>query len=192
MAAKSETRIFEQTIATQDGVFHARYSDKGLCALEFPFSRRMQEPKNETDLPAPVRSWHKLTVEALSQALTGMVPKCLPPLDLSSGTPFQIRVWETMRGIGPGNTLSYSEVAKSIGNRNAVRAVGQACGANPIPVFVPCHRVLAAKQRLGGFSGWTGLETQAVPARGRAVGCAKDRQVASRVNAPRLWFPAPC
>jgi len=57
-----------------------------------------------------------------------------------------------MTGIRPGKTLSYGEMAAAIGKPRAVRAVGGACGANPIPVIVPCHRVLAANHRLGGFS----------------------------------------
>jgi len=55
-----------------------------------------------------------------------------------------------------GRTQSYGELAAAIGNPKAVRAVGGACGANPIPVLVPCHRVLAANQKIGGFS--SGLE----------------------------------
>ena len=58
-----------------------------------------------------------------------------------------------MRQIRTGQTRSYGEIAKEIGRPKALRAVGGACGANPIPVFVPCHRVLAANQRIGGFSG---------------------------------------
>ena len=52
-----------------------------------------------------------------------------------------------------GKTKSYGEVARAIGKPKAVRAVGGACGANPIPVLIPCHRVLAANRKLGGFSG---------------------------------------
>lgn len=58
-----------------------------------------------------------------------------------------------MRAIPFGETVSYQAIALSINNPKACRAVGGACGANPIPVLVPCHRVLAANQRLGGFSG---------------------------------------
>lgn len=58
-----------------------------------------------------------------------------------------------MRKIKLGATQSYGEIAAAIGNSKAVRAVGGACGANPIPLLVPCHRVLAAQQKLGGFSG---------------------------------------
>jgi O-6-methylguanine DNA methyltransferase len=62
-------------------------------------------------------------------------------------------VWRALRRIALGQTWSYSQVARAIGNPKAARAVGGACGANPIPVFVPCHRVLAANSGLGGFSG---------------------------------------
>ena len=58
-----------------------------------------------------------------------------------------------MRKISPGKTKSYGEIAPAIGKPKAVRAVGGACGANPVPVLVPCHRVLAANKKLGGFSG---------------------------------------
>jgi len=103
--------------------------------------------------PAQVREWHAAARQALKRALTGQAPGSLPPLDLSSGTEFQQCVWRVLRGITPGRTRSYSEVAQAIGRTEAVRAVGGACGANPIPVLVPCHRVLAANQGLGGFSG---------------------------------------
>ena len=104
-------------------------------------------------LPLEIRRWLAVTVKALGEALAGEIPRNLPPLDLSAGTDFQRRVWETLRTIALGQTLSYGEVAKAIGNPKAVRAVGGACGANPIPVLVPCHRVLAANHRLGGFGG---------------------------------------
>lgn len=69
------------------------------------------------------------------------------PLE-SGGTPFQQRVWQALSKIAPGQTISYGELARHIGS--APRAVGQACGANPIPIIVPCHRVVA-KNGLGGF-----------------------------------------
>jgi O-6-methylguanine DNA methyltransferase len=72
---------------------------------------------------------------------------------LSNGTTFQRQVWNTLRKIARGRTKSYGEIARAIGKPKAVRAVGGACGANPIPVLVPCHRVVAANKKLGGFSG---------------------------------------
>ena len=70
-----------------------------------------------------------------------------------TGTAFQKSVWRAMRKISLGKTKSYGEIASAIGNPKAVRAVGGACGANPVPVLVPCHRVLAANHKLGGFGG---------------------------------------
>jgi methylated-DNA-[protein]-cysteine S-methyltransferase len=77
-------------------------------------------------------------------------------LDLSTATPFQCEVWAATRLIPYGETRSYAWVAEQIGKPEAVRAVGQALARNPLPVIVPCHRVLASKGGLGGFSG--GLE----------------------------------
>ena len=89
---------------------------------------------------------------ALKSILAGREPKKFPPLDLA-GTEFQKKVWRALRKIGPGRTKSYGEIARAIGKPKAVRAVGGACGANPVPVLVPCHRVLAANGKIGGFSG---------------------------------------
>lgn len=147
-------RIHGLPIPTPDGEFIARYSREGLCGLEFPIGTRPR--KTETGAarpPAQIRRWHAATSKALMLALAGRPPKNLPPLDLSGGTVFQQRVWRTLRKIARGRISSYAQVARAIGNPKAVRAVGGACGANPIPVLVPCHRVLAANSGLGGFSG---------------------------------------
>ncbi len=77
-------------------------------------------------------------------------------LDLSRGTTFQREVWEITRTIPYGETRSYGWIAGQIKKPRAVRAVGQALGRNPLPVIVPCHRVLASDGKLGGYSG--GLE----------------------------------
>ena len=73
-----------------------------------------------------------------------------------SGTPFQLRVWSALRDVRAGSTTSYSAVAKRLGTPQAVRAVGAANGANPIPIVIPCHRVIGADGRLVGYGG--GLE----------------------------------
>ena len=79
-------------------------------------------------------------------------------LDLSSGTEFQKKVWESCRSIPYGQTRSYGWIAKQIGKPRASRAVGNALGKNPVPIIVPCHRVLTGNGSLGGFSG--GLSTK--------------------------------
>jgi methylated-DNA-[protein]-cysteine S-methyltransferase len=77
-------------------------------------------------------------------------------LDLSDGTEFRRRVWEASRPIPYGETRSYGWVAEKIKQPEAARAVGQALGRNPLPIIVPCHRVLASGGGLGGFT--SGLE----------------------------------
>jgi methylated-DNA-[protein]-cysteine S-methyltransferase len=74
------------------------------------------------------------------------------------GTPFQRRVWAALEAIPPGETRSYGEIARALGS--AARAIGRANGSNPIPIFIPCHRVLAAQGMLGGYSGGDGPATK--------------------------------
>lgn len=70
-----------------------------------------------------------------------------------AGTKFQRKVWRALQRIPYGETRSYAWVAAAIGHPKALRAVGRACGANPLPLIIPCHRVVAANGALGGFSG---------------------------------------
>lgn len=76
------------------------------------------------------------------------------------GTPFQTAVWRQLSCIPRGKTLSYAEVAKRIGKPKAVRAVGTACGANPVSLLIPCHRVLTSDGKLGGYAWVTHLKKQ--------------------------------
>jgi O-6-methylguanine DNA methyltransferase len=148
----------ELPIATSDGLFVAHYSPKGLSALNFPNANGLVSPSprhravNSRSISPQILAWHRLTTVALKNALAGRPIKKLPPLDWTGTTEFQQAVWRAMLKLGPGKTLSYGEIAGKIGNPRAVRAVGGACGANSIPVLVPCHRVLAANGRIGGFS----------------------------------------
>jgi O-6-methylguanine DNA methyltransferase len=154
-----KTQFVELPVSTRAGKFVAHYSEKGLAELNFPkvgTSRRGVRSAQRTDptskIPAKIRAWHRATGAALENILISRKPKNLPPLDMA-GTEFQKSVWNALRKISSGKTKSYGEIAQAIGRPKAVRAVGGACGANPIPVLVPCHRVLAANKKLGGFSG---------------------------------------
>lgn len=83
------------------------------------------------------------------------------PLDFDDAVPqFHRRVYDVTRTIKPGTTLSYGEIAERVGEPDAARAVGQALGRNPIPIIVPCHRVLAANGKVGGFSARGGVRTK--------------------------------
>ena len=150
-----KSKLLQLPIATADGEFTAHYSEKGLAGLNFPAPRASARAVKPRVVPAQILRWHGTTTKALKGILAGREPKEFPPLDLT-GTDFQKSVWSAMRKISLGKTKSYGEIAAAIGHPKAVRAVGGACGANPVPVLVPCHRVLAANQKLGGFS--SGLE----------------------------------
>jgi O-6-methylguanine DNA methyltransferase len=134
-------------IETSEGVFTAMFTDKGLAELSFP--DRPSSVNSTDDVP---KQWREDAAAALRSALRGEEPKTLPPLDLSKGSSFQQQVLEALLQIPAGETRSYGEIAAAVGAPGAARAVGAACGANPIPVLVPCHRVLAAHGKLGGFS----------------------------------------
>jgi O-6-methylguanine DNA methyltransferase len=168
-----KSQLTAWSIATSAGEFIARYSVKGLAELDFPvertYSRAVGRRRRADESPffksktardssrrllqTKILRWHRVTGAALKNVLAGRPPGKFPPLDLSNGTMFQRKVWSALRKIARGRTKSYGEIARAIGKPKAVRAVGGACGANPIPVLVPCHRVLAANKKLGGFSG---------------------------------------
>ena len=82
------------------------------------------------------------------------------PLDMSAVDPFERRVYAVARTIPPGRTLTYGQIAARLGDRLLARDVGQALGRNPFPIVVPCHRVLAAGGKLGGFSAPGGIATK--------------------------------
>jgi O-6-methylguanine DNA methyltransferase len=142
------------TIATPDGQFTAWFTRRGLAGLNFPGAEPACPPTRSDGLPPLlIGPWQGLTMLAVNEVLAGHRPKKLPPLDWSGATDFQRDVWEELQRIRPGRTRTYAEIAAAIGKPKAARAVGAACGANPIPLLVPCHRVLAAGGKLGGFSG---------------------------------------
>jgi methylated-DNA-[protein]-cysteine S-methyltransferase len=95
----------------------------------------------------------------LDMYLKGNLPKFSLPIKVS-GTPFQLAVWKTIAKVPFGKTLSYGDIAKSIGKPQAARAVGAAVGANPTPLLIGCHRVLGSSGSLTGYSGGQGIKTK--------------------------------
>ncbi len=121
------------------GALSATFSERGLTRLEFSAS-------------APRKPEGQLMKE-LTAYFKGKARVFRTRLDLASGTPFQRRVWEELRRIPFGTTTSYGELARRVGKPKAARAVGQAVGANPIPIVIPCHRVIRSNGDLGGYVG---------------------------------------
>ncbi len=111
--------------------------------------------------PGSVRDDGEFTqvVSQLGEYFAGKRTSFDVPMALE-GTDFQLRVWSQLRSIPYGETISYGELARRVGNPKASRAVGSANGRNPIAIFVPCHRVIAGDGSLGGYGG--GLDRKAV------------------------------
>ena len=95
-------------------------------------------------------------VEQLRCYFRGEAVEFEVPLDLSAHTPFLRKVWEATRTIPYGETRSYAELAAMVGHPRAYRAVGRAMALNPVPIIIPCHRVIGSDGRLHGYGG--GLE----------------------------------
>ncbi len=132
------------------------FSAVGLVRLWFPEQFPKEKLSQTESNPETARqSQEQITLQWLQAYLGGesMSAIQLPCLDLRDGTVFQQNVWRAIRRIPFGETQSYGQIANSIENTRAVRAIGSACGANPIPLIIPCHRVLAANHKIGGFSG---------------------------------------
>ncbi|MEQ9146339.1 MAG: methylated-DNA--[protein]-cysteine S-methyltransferase [Parvibaculaceae bacterium] len=140
------------TLETPIGTIRVGAHDGGLARVLFA----VQEKE---DLPADPRP-SDAARDHLAAALTALdayfqgKKQDFSELTLApSGTDFQLSVWRALRQIGYGETCAYRDIATAIGNPKAVRAVGLANGKNPIPVIVPCHRVIGADGSLTGFGG---------------------------------------
>ncbi|MDI6852338.1 MAG: methylated-DNA--[protein]-cysteine S-methyltransferase [Deltaproteobacteria bacterium] len=153
----------QAVVETPVGLAFMFFSDKGLTRLAFAEEKDFKEgvmvggtPETESLPKGLLQEWHQRVAQALEDYFTGDngVANNLP-LDLK-GTPFQLRVWQELRKIPRRETISYQELARRAGSPQAARAAGQACGANPVPILIPCHRVVAADGSLGGYS--SGLE----------------------------------
>lgn len=142
------------SLHTDWGVFHATFSDAGLAALCLPQPQTAAPTSHPThaDLPAHLRPLARDLHTQISEYLAHRRTSFDIPLDLR-GTDFQLATWRQLQAIPYAGSLTYAQVAHAIERPRAVRAVGNACGANPVPLLVPCHRVLASHGRLGGYSG---------------------------------------
>lgn len=128
------------------GVLEIAGSDAGIRAVRF-----LDEPPlapATPDLPVPMVS----CIQQLAEYFAGQRRSFEVPLDLQ-GTPFQLRVWELLLHIPFGETRTYLDIALALGDPKAVRAVGAANGQNPVPIIVPCHRVIGGDGSLIGYGG---------------------------------------
>ncbi|HEV2884844.1 MAG TPA: bifunctional DNA-binding transcriptional regulator/O6-methylguanine-DNA methyltransferase Ada, partial [Pyrinomonadaceae bacterium] len=132
---------------------------KGVCSVKLGDSEDQLKVDLLAEFPAAEIKEDSASlatsVKAIVDNLSNKSPHIDLPLDIQA-TAFQRQVWEQLRSIPPGETHSYSEVAKAIGQEKAVRAVARACATNPVALVIPCHRVIREDKSLGGYR-W-GLE----------------------------------
>lgn len=149
----------QRQLRTPVGVLRVTASERGVTAIErvsrasvASCAKVSTRAKVSRAQVSPRAARHADTaVRQLREYFAGTRRKFAVPLDLD-GTEFQQRAWAAMCGIRYGHTLSYAQQAKAIGKPKAVRAVGSANGANPVPIIVPCHRVIASDGSLGGYA----------------------------------------
>ena len=146
---------FEFTFPLRDtplGALTFSFSAKGLAVLTYGAATPLTASASP---PRAVAAWVEAVREALRAYFAGS-PTDFSTLSLDPrGTAFQLRVWAELQKIPWGATISYKELAARVGSPRAFRAVGQANGANPIPIIIPCHRVINADGSLGGYSSGT-------------------------------------
>lgn len=123
-------------------------SDAGLQAVWWPDDARAL-PVDDCNAEHPVLAATRMQ---LSEYFDGARREFTVPL-APAGTPFQQKAWEVLRGIAYGQTITYGEQARRLGDPRKARAVGAANGRNPISIIVPCHRVVGASGALTGFAG---------------------------------------
>ena len=128
-----------KSVSSPIGSFDAVYNEVGLVKLSF-LGQSQSKHSIDDNLQRSVN---------LFFSNTGL--QSLPPIDLQ-GTDFQLSVWNALRSIPRGSTSSYKAIAEKIGTPNASRAVGTACKLNPIPLFIPCHRVVKQDKSVGQFA----------------------------------------
>lgn len=148
------------------GLCGIAWSDRGITAVQLPEAssaatrRRIRERLPGVALHDPP-GFVQQAIDGIVELLErGTADLNYVALDLEGVGEFERRVYDAIRKLPPGVTTTYGELASSLGDAGAARAVGQALGRNPVPVIVPCHRVLAAGDRPGGFSASGGVLTK--------------------------------
>jgi methylated-DNA-[protein]-cysteine S-methyltransferase len=162
--ARGRTVYYDVVSHSRVGELYVAVSERGLIALDFGLSEADFVDRVQRRTKATMVRSRERCAEAMRQVreyLDGKRTKFDLPLDMTTMTAFQRQVLSAALKIPRGQWLTYGEVAKAIGRPQASRAVGQALGHNPVPIVIPCHRVLGSDGSLHGYSGGGGLKTKA-------------------------------
>ena len=150
----AQAAIWYDELPTPIGRLRLVADAQGLREVWFESGRHQKAPDPRWTRDADQLAFARVQLEEYFAGMRQMFALPLHPL----GTPFQLAVWQELARIPYGTTVSYGELARRIGQPQAVRAVGAANGRNPLPIVLPCHRVIGADGSLTGFGG--GLPTK--------------------------------
>lgn len=153
---------FRGTLESPVGLLHLEATQQGLSAVRFP--HRTPDPTART------RNHPHITEakQQLSAYFAGKLETFSVALDWR-GTAFQESVWLALTAIPYGDTVTYADIARAIGRPRSARPVGGAVGKNPLPIIVPCHRVIGTDQTLTGFTGGLDIKIRLLQLEGREV-----------------------
>ena len=154
--------IYRDQLSTPLGTLTLEATDRGLSSVRFP-NRAEPFSGKSPDNPAISQAKRELT-----DYFAGELKQFSVPLDWQ-GTAFQQSVWEALTHIPYGETVSYADVARAIGRPKSARPTGGAVGANPLPIIVPCHRVIGSDQSLTGFTGGLSIKVALLELEGRLI-----------------------
>lgn len=149
-------------LTTPLGTLTLEASEQGLTGLRFAHRKKKGtgSPGNSAILALAKRELHAYFAQRLTRFSV--------PLDWQ-GTPFQESVWEALLEIPFGETVSYGDIARAIARPHSARPVGGAVGRNPLPIIVPCHRVIGSDQTLTGFTGGLNIKVALLKLEGRRI-----------------------
>ena len=140
--------IYETTMQSPLGALRLRASEQGMTGIYFE-AHKNAPPREEAERENPILG---LAREQLAAYFAGSLQRFDLPLE-PHGTEFQKRIWNALRHIGYGQSMSYGELARAVGSPKAARAVGYANSLNPLSIVVPCHRVIGTSGKLTGYAG---------------------------------------
>lgn len=161
-AAKYNGKVFCTSFDSKIGHIYIASTEKGICRMSIPKETKKDffewlNTNFELDAVVENKSRNKEYIDQINRYLNGKLVEFTFPIDLI-GTPFQIRVWRELIKIPYGTTITYRQLARRVGVPKGFQAVGRANSANPIPIVVPCHRVIGSDGSLIGYA--AGVKTK--------------------------------
>jgi O-6-methylguanine DNA methyltransferase len=155
-------KVYCTSFESRIGRIYVASSERGVCKISVPNETHKNflgwlRQHYQQDAVVDNRSKNKDIIDQLNRYFNGKLVKFNCAVDLR-GTPFQLRVWKALTKIAYGSTASYKQIAQRISAPNAYQAIGRANAVNPLPIIVPCHRIVGADGSLVGYS--CGIKTK--------------------------------